>query len=137
MIDAVNIYRYIFFAGAFQLFAYEAARDYVYAISPVFQNSIDKMSMEQSAELSPLSALSSYILNLLKEIYSGSYNMNTLFNGMSFGSSLIGSNNKLNEDMDIISTSIVRELDLSLFEGLDVTHILNSLFQFQTAHTTF
>lgn len=119
--------------GAFQLFAYEAARDYVYAISPVFQNSVDKMSMEQSAELSPLSALSSAILNLLKEIYSGSYNINTLVSGMNVGSLFIGSSNQLSVDMDmdIISTSLVQGLDLTtvpLFGHADVTQLLNSIF---------
>ena len=113
------------------MFAYEAARDYVYAISPVFQNSVDKMSMEQSAELSPLSALTSAILNLLKEAYSGSFNMNTLFSGMHFGSFFMRSSNQLNIDMDIISTSIVQELDLTtlnLLGDLDVTQLLNSIF---------
>ena len=78
--------------GAFQLFAYEASRDYVYALSPVFQNSLDKMSMEQSSEVSPLSALLQILSNLLKEFYSGSYNINTLFrsNDVDFAGFLVG-----------------------------------------------
>lgn len=94
------------------------------------------MSMEREAELSPLSALSSTLLNLLKEIYSGSFNINTLFGGMNFASLFVGgstSTSGLNIDMDIISTSIVQEQDLmlplsSLIKDLDVTHLLNSIF---------
>lgn len=61
------LFQLILITGAIQLFAYEAARDYVYAIAPLFQNSMEKMSMASSAELSPATA----ILTLLKEFYSG------------------------------------------------------------------
>ena len=48
--------------------------------------------MEQSAEVSPLSALLQILSNLLKEFYSGSYNINTLFrkSDVDFAGFLVG-----------------------------------------------